>query len=196
MRIASGALVVVSAIALLTACPKKAEEPQPMQTGYGQPQPVPYGQQPAPYGQQPAPYGQQPAPYGQQPAPYGQQPAPGTQQQPAPYGQQPAPYGQQPAPYGQQPAPYGQPAPAQPVPPGYGQGQPAQPVPGTGPAPGAAPGNKPSPLAFPCQADGAPQCMGHRCNLQEGKCQFPCTTDTDCQSGYRCATPLCVPGGN
>ncbi|HZF50510.1 MAG TPA: hypothetical protein VE093_17755 [Polyangiaceae bacterium] len=101
---------------------------------------------------------------GQQP--YGQQPY-GQQ----PYGQQPygqQPYGQQP--YGQQP--YGQ-APGQYQPP------PQQQAP-------------PSGLAIPCQNDSI--CGFHRCNVQAGRCAFPCAASTDCAGGFGCASGLCVPG--
>ena len=83
-----------------------------------------------------------------------------------PYGQQP--YGQQP--YGQQP--YGQ-APGQYQPP------PQQQAP-------------PSGLAIPCQNDSI--CGFHRCNVQAGRCAFPCAASTDCAGGFGCASGLCVPG--
>jgi hypothetical protein len=88
-----------------------------------------------------------------------------------PYGQQPygqQPYGQQP--YGQQP--YGQ-APGQYQPP------PQQQTP-------------PSGLAIPCQNDSI--CGFHRCNVQAGRCAFPCAASTDCAGGFGCAGGLCVPG--
>ena len=88
-----------------------------------------------------------------------------------PYGQQPygqQPYGQQP--YGQQP--YGQ-APGQYQPP------PQQQAP-------------PSGLAIPCQNDSI--CGFHRCNVQAGRCAFPCAASTDCAGGFGCASGLCVPG--
>ncbi|HSN99253.1 MAG TPA: hypothetical protein VLS89_13250 [Candidatus Nanopelagicales bacterium] len=100
-----------------------------------------------------------------------------------PYGQQP--YGQ--PGYGQQP--YGQPGYGQQPAPGYGQ----QPPPGQAPA--AAPA---SPLALPCQNDMI--CGTHKCNLQTGKCAFPCAATTDCAAGFSCMgaggpTAICVPGG-
>lgn len=112
--------------------------------------------------------------------PYGQ-PAPGQQ----PYGQQP---------YGQQP--YGQPAPAdpyaQPAQPGYGA--PAQPADPYAQQPAPAPASttsEPSSVAFPCQQDAT--CLGHKCSTAHGKCVWPCQSDNDCQAGYRCMAPACVP---
>lgn len=103
--------------------------------------------------------------------PYGQ-PAPG---QPG-YGQpgygQPDPYAQQP---GQQPG-YGQPDP-------YAQQQPTPPP--------ASTTSQPSAVAFPCQQDAT--CLGHKCSIEHGKCVWPCQTDGDCQTGYRCMAPACVP---
>jgi hypothetical protein len=110
--------------------------------------------------------------------------------------------------------PYGQPAPGQPGygQPGYGQpgyGQPGQ-QPGYGqpgygqpdpyaqqqpqPAPQPAPGpttSQPSAVAFPCQQDAT--CLGHKCSMEHGKCVWPCQNDNDCQAGYRCMAPACVP---
>lgn len=110
------------------------------------------------------------------PAQPGQYPA--YQQQPGQYpaqGQQPYPQQQQPYPQQQQP---------------YPQQQPQQPYPAT---PGAAPGatSQPSSVAFPCQTD--VQCLSHRCNVQVGKCSWPCQTNDDCQPGFQCVTPACVP---
>jgi hypothetical protein len=42
----------------------------------------------------------------------------------------------------------------------------------------------PGPTALPCTADA--QCGRHRCNLQYGKCAFPCQTDYDCTPGDTC----------
>jgi len=115
----------------------------------------------------PSGYGQQPTGYDQYGNPvYGQ---PGQQGQQPGYQQQPQPYGQQPG-YQQQPQPYGQ----QPAP------QPTQ--------------AQPSPLALPCQSDFT--CGTHKCNLQAGKCAFPCANaQTDCAAGMGCMNGLCVPGG-
>ncbi|HVY47589.1 MAG TPA: hypothetical protein VHB21_16985 [Minicystis sp.] len=81
----------------------------------------------------------------------------------------------------------GQPGGVQPGQPGYGQ--PGQP---------GAPAATPSPLALPCQNDLI--CGTHKCNLQTGRCSFPCATNADCQGGFTCntalgAAALCVPGG-
>jgi len=125
-----------------------------------------------------AEYGNQ-NPYAQQPG-YGQ-PAYG---QPG-YGQQP--YGQ--PGYGQQ-QPYGQPPPAGYGQPGYGQQ--------TGYGQQQAPAAPPSPLALPCQNDSI--CGTHKCNLQSGRCAFPCASNNDCAQGLSCLgaggpTAICVPGG-
>jgi hypothetical protein len=87
------------------------------------------------------------------------------------YGQQQPGYGQQQPGYGQQQPGYGQQQP------GYGQQQPAA---------------QPSPLALPCQSDIT--CGTHKCNLQVGKCAFPCAAATDCAAGLQCMSGLCVPG--
>lgn len=98
-----------------------------------------------------------------------------------PYGQQQPGYGQQPGypqpGYGQQPQPYPQP---------YST------VPGPGTAPAPAPTTPPSPLALPCQSDVV--CGTHKCNLQAGRCAFPCGGAQDCASGMGCLNGLCVPG--
>lgn len=71
---------------------------------------------------------------------------------------------------------------AQPGAPGVQPGQPAQAA---------------SPLALPCQNDLI--CGTHKCNMQAGRCSFPCATNADCQGGFTCNTALgpaalCVPG--
>ena len=71
---------------------------------------------------------------------------------------------------------------------GYGQGY-GQPAPAPAPA---------SPLALPCQNDLT--CGTHKCNLQTGRCAFPCGSNADCAAGFSCMgagqpTALCVPGG-
>jgi hypothetical protein len=117
-----------------------------------------------------------PAQPGQYP-PYQQQP-----QQQYPAGQQPYPAQQQPYPQQQQPYP-----PAQP-------GYPPQQQQPTYPAAPASPGgttSQPSAVAFPCQTD--VQCLSHRCNVQVGKCSWPCQSNDDCQPGFQCVTPACVP---
>lgn len=75
---------------------------------------------------------------------------------------------------------------------GYPAAQPTYP-------PAAAPGapapagtqSQPSAVAFPCQTD--VQCLSHRCNMQVGKCSWPCQSNDDCQAGFQCVTPACVP---
>ncbi len=122
---------------------------------------------------------------------------PSTQQgyPPQGYPQQPGYPPQQPG-YPQQqayPPPqqgYQQPYPQQP--PGYQQPQQGY------PQPAAAPTAAPSPLALPCSSDMT--CGTHRCNLQTGRCAFPCTANTDCTGGFSCMgaggpTAICVPGG-
>ncbi len=80
--------------------------------------------------------------------------------------------------------------------PGYPPQQPAA-QPGYPPAPAAAPaaapatGQNPQPMGFACQAD--IQCLTHRCNLQVGKCSWPCQSAQDCQPGFQCVAPACVP---
>jgi hypothetical protein len=89
--------------------------------------------------------------------------------------------GQQPYPQQQQQYPQ----------PGYPQQQPTYPPTA---APGAAPAgttSTPSAVAFPCQTD--VQCLSHRCNMQVGKCSWPCQSNDDCQAGFQCVTPACVP---
>lgn len=49
----------------------------------------------------------------------------------------------------------------------------------------------PSPQATPCKRDS--DCVGVRCNVPAGWCQFPCGSDADCQSGWKCALG---PGGS
>jgi hypothetical protein len=51
--------------------------------------------------------------------------------------------------------------------------------------------SQPSAVAFPCQTD--VQCLSHRCNMQVGKCSWPCQSNDDCQPGFQCVTPACVP---
>lgn len=120
----------------------------------------------------------------------------------------PAQPGQYPAYQQQQPGyPPGQQAPQQQYPqqqypqqqPGYPAAQPTYPQqqPGSpaAPAPGAtAPAgttSQPSAVAFPCQTD--IQCLSHRCNVQVGKCSWPCQSNDDCQPGFQCVAPACVP---
>ena len=97
--------------------------------------------------------------------------------------------------------PTGNPAypPGQP-PPGYPAGQmpPGYPAPGTMPtaAPPTAPTGSgqmatPGPLAFQCKDD--VPCGTHHCNMQYGKCAFPCQSAADCLSPNSCAMGLCVP---
>ncbi len=52
----------------------------------------------------------------------------------------------------------------------------------------------PGPSALACQND--TPCMTHRCNLQVGRCAFPCETDNDCMPGNYCfkgPLPACLP---
>lgn len=52
----------------------------------------------------------------------------------------------------------------------------------------------PGPSALACQND--TPCMTHRCNLQVGRCAFPCETDNDCMPGnycYKGPLPACLP---
>jgi hypothetical protein len=113
-----------------------------------------------------------PAQPGQYPA-YQQQPQPGY---PA-AGPQQYPQQQQPGYPAQQPYPQQQPT------------YPAAPAPGAPPAAGAP--SQPSAVAFPCQTD--VQCLSHRCNVQVGKCSWPCGSNDDCMPGFQCVAPACVP---
>lgn len=88
---------------------------------------------------------------------------------------------------------YPQPAPT------YGQ-QPYPAPPATAPAPAPAPGPAPGttgqmavpgPVAFQCQND--VPCGTHHCNLQYGKCAFPCQSAVDCIAPNQCIAGLCVP---
>jgi hypothetical protein len=52
----------------------------------------------------------------------------------------------------------------------------------------------PGPLALPCQSDLV--CGLHHCNMQYGKCAFPCQTSADCVAPNTCNTALagvCTP---
>jgi hypothetical protein len=92
----------------------------------------------------------------------------------------------------QQPQPYYQPAPAPSPAPVATQPGPAptvaQPAPTT-----TTPGTmaQPSPMALPCTSDAA--CLTHKCNLQFGKCAWPCQTEADCNPGNQCMAGACVP---
>ncbi len=97
------------------------------------------------------------------------------------------------------PPPQGYPPAGQAAPPPATYGQPysapppmAQPM----PAPTAAPAASgqmavPGPIAFQCQND--VPCGTHHCNLQYGKCAFPCQSAADCISPNSCLAGLCVP---
>ena len=100
--------------------------------------------------------------------------------------------------------PTGYPAypPGQTPPAGYPPGQvpPGYPPPGTTPpvATGTIPmpagsGQMavPGPIAFQCKDD--VPCGTHHCNLQYGKCAFPCASAADCLSPNSCMLGLCVP---
>jgi hypothetical protein len=47
-------------------------------------------------------------------------------------------------------------------------------------------------MAPACQNDFV--CGTHKCNLQFGRCQYPCAAPTDCAAGMSCLGGLCVPG--
>ena len=104
---------------------------------------------------------------------YQQQPQGGYQQQQGGYQQQPQ---QQPNTYQQQPGVTPQPA-------------------ATTQQPAAAAGTPtPSAIATACRADA--DCIGARCNLQAQKCQFPCGSNNDCQTGWACTLGACAPNMN
>jgi hypothetical protein len=49
----------------------------------------------------------------------------------------------------------------------------------------------PAAMAFPCQNDAT--CLSHRCNTQVGRCAWPCQSNADCNPGFQCVSPACVP---
>jgi hypothetical protein len=64
------------------------------------------------------------------------------------------------------------------------------------PQPGYAPAGSmqmavPGPIAFQCQND--VPCGTHHCNMQYGKCAFPCQSAADCISPNQCLAGLCIP---
>jgi hypothetical protein len=96
----------------------------------------------------------------------------------------------------QQPYPNQYPPPAatygQPVPPPAAPAAGPAPMPGATTAPAAA-GQMavPGPIAFQCQND--VPCGTHHCNVQYGKCAFPCQSAADCITPNQCMAGLCVP---
>ena len=117
-----------------------------------------------------------------------QQPAMAPTGTAAPYGYPPP----QPGAYPQQPGAYPQPTATYPQPPGtpppYAPPQAAPTA-----APPAAGGQMavPGPVAFQCTND--VPCGTHHCNVQYGKCAFPCQTNNDCITPNACVMGLCVP---
>jgi hypothetical protein len=49
----------------------------------------------------------------------------------------------------------------------------------------------PGSIAFQCKDD--VPCGTHHCNLQYGKCAFPCQSSVDCITPNSCVAGLCVP---
>jgi hypothetical protein len=49
----------------------------------------------------------------------------------------------------------------------------------------------PGPIAFQCKDD--VPCGTHHCNLQYGKCAFPCQSIADCLQPNSCMAGFCVP---
>jgi hypothetical protein len=123
-------------------------------------------------------YGQPGGYQQQQPGAYPQQQQPGAY----PQQQQPGAYPQQ-----QQPGAY----PQQQQPGAYPQQQPGAAQPGAA-APGASP--PPNAIATACRSDA--DCIGAKCNLQAQKCQFPCGSNNDCQTGWACTLGACAPNLN
>jgi hypothetical protein len=116
-------------------------------------------------------------------------PAPGTAPTATGYPGYP-PQGQYPP--GQQPPPGQYPGQYPATQPTYAQPGPAP----VGPAPGPAgttggPMATPGPLAFSCQND--VPCGTHHCNMQYGKCAFPCQSANDCIPPNTCMAGLCIP---
>ena len=65
-------------------------------------------------------------------------------------------------------------------------------APGTPAAPtGSGPMAVPGPIAFQCKDD--VPCGTHHCNLQYGKCAFPCQSAADCLQPNSCLAGFCVP---
>ena len=78
----------------------------------------------------------------------------------------------------------------------YPQGQYPAPAPAPAPGPTPTPAGSgqmavPGPLAFTCQND--VPCGTHHCNMQYGKCAFPCQSANDCIPPNQCLAGLCVP---
>lgn len=99
--------------------------------------------------------------------------------------------------YGYPPAqsPGGYPPPGPAPAPTYGYGTPPG-APTAAPPPTAVPSGSgqmavPGPIAFQCHDD--VPCGTHHCNLQYGKCAFPCQSAADCLSPNTCIAGLCVP---
>jgi hypothetical protein len=91
-----------------------------------------------------------------------------------------------------QPYPNQYPAPA----PTYAQPGPPMTAPAPVPTYPAAPAGSmqmavPGPIAFQCQND--VPCGTHHCNMQYGKCAFPCQSAADCISPNQCLAGLCIP---
>lgn len=125
----------------------------------------------------------------EQPPPNTAANAQGYQQQPGGYQQQPGTYQQQqPGAYPQQQQPGAYPQQQQPG------AYPQQPAPGQPTAATATASPPPNALATPCKSDA--ECIGARCNLQAQKCQFPCGSNNDCQTGWTCTLGACTPSLN
>jgi hypothetical protein len=91
--------------------------------------------------------------------------------------------GQPPAGYATATAPTGYPG---------GYPPPTATPPGVPPAPaGSGTMAVPGPIAFQCKDD--VPCGTHHCNLQYGKCAFPCQSAVDCLVPNSCIAGLCVP---
>ena len=125
-----------------------------------------------------------------------QPPAVGTA--PSAYQSYPPPGYLPPQPAYAQPQPQPQPYPNQYPPPAPTYAQPSPPMTAPAPAPAypAAPTGStqmavPGPIAFQCQND--VPCGTHHCNMQYGKCAFPCQSAADCISPNQCMAGLCVP---
>jgi hypothetical protein len=94
-------------------------------------------------------------------------------------------------------APPGYAPPGQAPPPGYGYGAPtATPAPTAMPGPTPAPAGSgqmavPGPIALQCHDD--VPCGTHHCNLQYGKCAFPCQSAADCLNPNTCIAGFCAP---
>jgi hypothetical protein len=92
--------------------------------------------------------------------------------------------------------PTAQPPPGYPAPQTPPAAYPGPAIPPATPGPTPAPSGSgqmavPGPIAFQCKDD--VPCGTHHCNLQYGKCAFPCQSIADCLQPNSCMAGFCVP---